>query len=66
MLIDWDNAKITIRVPVHSTETVEEQEVTLHIAQFADLIAGQVIVDGDVLVAPDAEPVALNALPKDK
>jgi len=58
MMIDWDNAKITIQVPVHGTEGVEEQDVTLHIAQFADLIAGQLKVEGDALVAPDADPVA--------
>jgi hypothetical protein len=60
MMIDWDNAQVTITVPVHGTESIEMQEIRLHIAQFADLIAGQVKVEGDALVAPDADPVALN------
>lgn len=41
MMIDWDNATVKIKVPVHATETVEMQEIEIHIRQLADLIAGQ-------------------------
>lgn len=65
MMFDWDNAVVVAKVPVHSTETVEVQEVELHIRQLADLIAGQFSYDekGVAYVKDGNVPLAITPAP---
>lgn len=55
--LDWDNAEVVVRVPCHETGQVTSKEFTLHIKQFADLIAGQVRVEGNALIVPQLHTV---------